>query len=89
MNIFFKKNPDEIVSYIGQSVKNVTEIPEGYKFVTLPAESFLAIDYDGNVQKLTIPDGFVQNSESPYVRIEFMYYSDEWDGPRWEIWRPM
>ena len=42
MNIFFKQSPDEIVSYIGQRVKDVTETPEGYKLITLPAYVLLA-----------------------------------------------
>ena len=89
MNIFFKKSPDEIVAYIGQSVKDINVIPAGYKLITLPAEDFLAIDYDGNNQNLKLPEGFVPNSNSKYIRIEFMYYSDKWDGPRWEVWHPM
>jgi predicted transcriptional regulator YdeE len=89
MNIFFKKNPGEVVAYIGQSVKDVDLIPSGYKLITLPTEVFLAIDYDGNNQNLVKPEEFVPNIDSNYVRIEFMYYSDEWEGPRWEVWHPI
>jgi len=89
MNIFFKKNHDEVVALIGQSVENVAKIPDGYKLITLPAEDFFVIDYDGGNQNPAISEEFLSNSDSEYVKIEFMYYSSEWEGPRWEIWHPV
>jgi len=89
MQIHFKKSPDEGVVYFGQSVKNVTEIPEGYKLITLPADNFLVIDYDLNITSHEKPKDFVPNPDSKYRKIEFMHYSDEWEGPKWEIWHPI